>query len=87
MKFFRKKNNTDTPTTDPDGQQTPRQSGEKPTVHDLKTDTNSSGWGPPPSVARMTPEERVAAEVKLKRKIDIRLLPTLVVMYILSIVP
>jgi hypothetical protein len=33
----------------------------------------------------MTREERLTAERKLKRKIDVRLLPVLVVMYILSI--
>lgn len=50
----------------------------------LKATASTSEWGPPPSVARLSASERVAAERKLKRKIDIRLLPTLVIMYILS---
>jgi hypothetical protein len=63
-------------------QHTLRQSNEvDPT---LKTETSHDEWGPPASVARLSPEERMAAEIKLKRKIDLRLLPTLVVMYILS---
>jgi hypothetical protein len=51
----------------------------------LKAAVSHHEWGPPASVARLTPEERIAAERKLKRKIDFRLLPVLVVMYILSI--
>ena len=43
-----------------------------------------SEWGPPPSVARLSGQERIAAERKLKRKIDFRLMPILVIMYILS---
>ena len=50
----------------------------------LKSTTKTSEWGPPPNIVRLSASERVAAEMKLKRKIDIRLLPTLVVMYILS---
>ena len=50
----------------------------------LKATTSTSEWGPPPNIARLSASERIAAEKKLKRKIDIRLLPTLVVMYILS---
>jgi hypothetical protein len=50
----------------------------------LKATVSTSEWGPPPSVARLSALERLAAERKLKRKIDIRLLPALVVMYILS---
>jgi hypothetical protein len=51
----------------------------------LKAETSHDEWGPPASVARLSHEERIAAEIKLKRKIDLRLLPILVVMYILSI--
>jgi Major Facilitator Superfamily len=50
----------------------------------LKTETSHSEWAPPASVARLSREERSAAERKLKRKIDIRLLPVIVIMYILS---
>ena len=39
---------------------------------------------PPPCVSILTPEERHNAEKKLVRKIDIRLLPVLVIMYILN---
>jgi len=59
-----------------------RQSGEQDVG--LKAETSHHEWGPPPSVAKMTPEERLAAETRLKRKIDLRLLPPLVIMYILS---
>jgi hypothetical protein len=38
----------------------------------------------PMSVARMSDEERAAAEKALVRKIDLRLLPMLVIMYILN---
>lgn len=65
--------------------QTPRQSAERD-VGMPKAETTHSEWGPPPSVAKMTSEERAAAERRLKRKIDFRLLPSLVIMYILSIV-
>jgi hypothetical protein len=49
-----------------------------------KLDTVQSEWAPPPSVAQLSRQERIAAETKLKRKIDFRLLPILVIMYILS---
>jgi len=39
---------------------------------------------PPELVKAMTPEQRAIAEQKLKRKIDLRLLPMLVVMYIMN---
>lgn len=35
----------------------------------------------PPLVQEMSPEERHSVELKLKRKIDIRLLPMIVIMY------
>lgn len=38
----------------------------------------------PPLVAAMTPEQRVLAEDKLRRKIDIRLLPMIILMYIMN---
>lgn len=38
----------------------------------------------PESVRNMTPEERKAAETKLKRKIDVRLMPMIILMYILN---
>jgi hypothetical protein len=60
--------------------ETPRQSREQ----DVGIKEETSGWGPPPLVAKMSPEERIAAEKKLKRKIDFRLLPVIVVMYVLS---
>ena len=49
-----------------------------------KLEPVQSEWGPPPSVARLSGQERIAAERKLKRKIDFRLMPILVIMYILS---
>ena len=39
---------------------------------------------PPEYVRNMTPEERIQIEGKLKRKIDIRLMPMIVLMYIMN---
>jgi sugar phosphate permease len=39
---------------------------------------------PPELVRAMTPEYRLAAEAKLRRKIDLRLLPMVVIMYIMN---
>jgi hypothetical protein len=39
---------------------------------------------PPELVARMSPEERIHIEAKLKRKIDLRLMPMIIIMYILN---
>ena len=38
----------------------------------------------PASVARLSPEERIAVEEALVRKIDLRLLPMVVIMYIMN---
>lgn len=38
----------------------------------------------PPLVAAMTPEQRIAAEAKMRRKIDTRLLPMIILMYIMN---
>lgn len=39
---------------------------------------------PPAFLANMSKEERLALETKLKRKIDLRLMPAIIVMYILN---
>jgi hypothetical protein len=39
---------------------------------------------PPELVRRMSPEERIAKEAHLKRKIDLRLLPMIILMYIMN---
>ena len=39
---------------------------------------------PPEIIRRMTPEQREALEKHLKRKIDWRLMPAIIVMYILN---
>lgn len=39
---------------------------------------------PPPLVAAMTPEQRTLAEAKMRRKIDTRLLPMIILMYIMN---
>jgi hypothetical protein len=39
---------------------------------------------PPPLVAAMSAEERVEAERKMRKKIDTRLLPMIILMYIMS---
>jgi len=38
----------------------------------------------PPLVAAMTPEQRAEAEKKMRRKIDTRLLPMIILMYIMN---
>lgn len=38
----------------------------------------------PPLVAAMSPERRLEAEAKLRRKIDTRLLPMIILMYIMN---
>jgi hypothetical protein len=38
----------------------------------------------PPLVAAMSAEERIEAEKKMRRKIDTRLLPMIILMYIMS---
>lgn len=38
----------------------------------------------PPYVANLSPEERIEAEKRLVRKIDIRLLPMIIIMYIMN---
>jgi len=39
---------------------------------------------PPPLVAAMSPERRIHAEAKMRRKIDTRLLPMIILMYIMN---
>jgi hypothetical protein len=39
---------------------------------------------PPPLVAAMSQEQRVIAEAKMRRKIDTRLLPMIILMYIMN---
>ncbi|KAF2194415.1 pantothenate transporter liz1 [Zopfia rhizophila CBS 207.26] len=46
--------------------------------------TASSKLEPPPLVAQMSQEQRIEAENKLRRKIDIRLLPMIILMYIMN---
>ncbi|KAK2008039.1 MFS general substrate transporter [Colletotrichum eremochloae] len=50
----------------------------------VEAEAERRGLQPPPIVAAMTHEYRVELERRLKRKIDLRLLPTIVVMYILN---
>lgn len=60
---------------------------DKPTIDNVEITTApepSLKKEPPPYVSRLTPEERQNAEKNLVRKIDIRLLPVLVIMYILN---
>lgn len=42
------------------------------------------GLQPPDFLLHMSMEERLALEAKLKRKIDLRLMPAIIVMYILN---
>lgn len=43
-----------------------------------------NGLQPPPLVAAMSPEERVIAEGKMRRKIDWRLMPMVILMYVMN---
>jgi hypothetical protein len=45
---------------------------------------SNSKLEPPPLVAAMTPERRIEAENKLRRKIDTRLLPMIILMYVMN---
>ena len=66
-----------------DGEQiTPRLSSDGPTVEAVKGGTR--GLQPPEFLRHLTMEERLALEDKLKKKIDWRLLPYVIVMYILN---
>jgi len=47
----------------------------------LPSSPSSKGMEAPELVRMMSPEQRALAEKKLKRKIDIRLLPMLILMY------
>lgn len=42
------------------------------------------GLQPPEFLLHMSMEERLAIEAKLKRKIDLRLMPAIIIMYILN---
>lgn len=44
----------------------------------------SSKLNAPPLVAAMSHEQRVAAEAKLRKKIDLRLMPMVILMYIMN---
>jgi hypothetical protein len=62
--------------------------GEKDYSNDLRVEDASLAqtrtFQPPELVRKMSPEERVTAEARLKRKIDFRLLPMIILMYILN---
>ena len=68
---------------------------QKPTIDRISDDniapTLEPGHGasqgklvPPPLVAAMTPERRAEAEAKMRRKIDMRLMPMVILMYIMN---
>ena len=71
---------------------------QKPSIEQISDDkiaptTLEAGNGPvdghrklvaPPLVAAMSSEERFEAEKKMRRKIDTRLLPMIILMYIMS---
>ena len=42
------------------------------------------GLQPPEIIARLSPDERLALEAKLRKKIDLRLLPMVIIMYIMN---
>ncbi|TVY21478.1 MFS transporter prlL [Lachnellula arida] len=46
--------------------------------------TSAPAFEPPEYVRNLTPEQRIAVENKLKRKIDMRLMPMIVLMYIMN---
>ncbi len=60
---------------------------EKPaekTVEDNASVRLEGGLQPPEFIRNLTPEKRAELEKALKRKIDIRLLPAIIIMYILN---
>lgn len=61
---------------------------DKSSVNNIENVANANKPNPrkeaPAYVAGLSPEERAAAEKALVRKIDIRLLPMIIVMYILN---
>ncbi|KAK7754853.1 hypothetical protein SLS62_003167 [Diatrype stigma] len=63
--------------------------GHRPAVVDLSGVANLDnarrrGLQPPEIIARLGPEGRLALEAKLRRKIDLRLLPMIILMYIMN---
>lgn len=48
------------------------------------TSVRPGGLQPPEFLLNLTPEQRADLEKKLKRKIDVRLLPAVIIMYILN---
>lgn len=48
------------------------------------TKGQSRGLVPPEIIMNMTPEKREELEIRLKRKIDLRLMPSIIIMYILN---
>ena len=68
--------------------------GEKPAVDQISDEGvphNEPGHGAsygkfqvPPLVAAMSPDERVAAENSLRKKIDLRLMPMVILMYVMN---
>lgn len=65
----------------------PRNSISKPAVSlhdDVAATLTDGGMQPPELVAKMTPDERVRLENHLRRKIDYRLLPMVILMYIMN---
>ena len=71
------------PATDMNSAEHGQKNGQ--TQHLDQTSTNASRTFQPPEIIRnMSPEERRALEKKLIRKIDFRLLPMIVLMYIMN---
>jgi hypothetical protein len=46
--------------------------------------TRTRGLQPPDIIAHLSPEERLVLETHLRRKIDFRLLPMIIIMYIMN---
>lgn len=60
--------------------------GEKAVVGSAGLEARQSrgNFEAPESVRRMTPEERVATELRLRKKLDLRIMPMIVLMYIMN---
>ena len=50
-----------------------------------KAEANSGALQPPAAVAALSPDERRAKERAMVRKIDFRLLPSVIIMYIMKV--
>jgi hypothetical protein len=69
----------ETPSNDRDGAKNSPE-----TTKPILEQARRRGLQPPEIIANLTPEQREELEGRLRRKIDLRLMPTIVIMYIMN---